>query len=115
MTKTDLEAQDLFINADDITVFEKDNLFHLEPIPARQYHAEEFQMMQISLEMNLDQLSIERQIYSSLELISDIGGIQAILLSLFGSILSVFNYNNFDTFLASRLFKLKKPQNEIFL
>ena len=65
--------------------------------------------------MNLNQLSINRQIYSSLELISDIGGIQAILLSLFGFILSVFNYNNFDTFLASRLFKLKKPKREIFL
>ena len=87
MTKSELEAQDLLINADDMTQLEKDNLFELELIPARQYNALKNQVMQISFEMNLSLVSIDRQIYSSLELVSDIGGIQAILLSLFGFIL----------------------------
>ena len=101
----------MFINIDDFTQLENDSLFKLETIPARQYNARDYVLMDMSFEMNLNQVVLSRQIYSSLDLISDIGGIQAILLSFCGIVLSIINYDNFDTFLASKLFKLKKSKD----
>lgn len=95
---------------------EADTLYKLETIPARLYNSQtDYRVMDLSFEMNLSQTVISRQIYSTLELISDIGGIQAILLQFFSIILSVFNYRNLNTFLASKLFKLKKGVNETSL
>ena len=62
--------------------------------------------------MNLNLRHIEREGYQSLDLLSDVGGIWAILSSVFASVLTFLNYNNFDTFMASRLFKIKKENTE---
>ena len=64
--------------------------------------------MNISAEMSLDKIEIERSAYTFLDLLSDVGGINAILISIFAGFLSIINYNHFDSFMASRLFKLKK-------
>ena len=64
--------------------------------------------MNINIEMSLDKVDIERENYSFLDVLSDAGGIQSILVSFFSAILAVVNYKHFDTFMASRLFKLKK-------
>ena len=64
--------------------------------------------MNINIEMSLDKLDIERENYSFLDVLSDAGGIQTIFISFFSGILALINYKNFDTFMASRLFKIKK-------
>ena len=38
---------------------------------------------------------------------SDIGGLQGILLSFSMGLLVLLNYNNFDSYLASRLYKIQ--------
>ena len=63
--------------------------------------------MDISIEMNLNQTYQIRECYDMLNLLSDVGGLQTIMLIISGLFVSVFNYENFDTFLASRLFKIK--------
>ena len=64
--------------------------------------------MNISIEMNLDRTNLIRECYDILDLLSDVGGIQTIMLVLTSVVLSVLNYGNFDTFMASRLFKIKR-------
>ena len=61
--------------------------------------------------MSLDKIEIERTAYTFLDVLSDCGGIQAILVSLLQGYLYILNYNHFDTFMASRLFKLKKEDD----
>ena len=41
-------------------------------------------------------------------MLSDVGGIQGILVSIFSLILTLFNYKHFDAFMASKLYKIKK-------
>ena len=52
--------------------------------------------------------------YTILDLLSDMGGMYSILVAFFAALLALFNYNNFDTFMASRLFKLKKVDADKF-
>ena len=66
--------------------------------------------MDITVEMNLSVKNVERAGYSFFDLLSDVGGMQGLLISCCGTILGVLNYNNFDNYLASRLYKIKdKP------
>ena len=49
-----------------------------------------------------------RKCYGFLDLLSEVGGIIGILMVFFSSVVSSFNYNNFDNYMVSRLFKIKK-------
>ena len=40
-------------------------------------------------------------------MLSDVGGIQGLLSSVCLAIIGVWNYNNFDSYMASRLYKIK--------
>ena len=64
------------------------------------------------LEVNLDQITISRSSYTILDLLSDIGGIQGILTPILGLPLIFLNYKHFETFMASKLYKIKKKDEE---
>lgn len=64
--------------------------------------------MDLTIEMNPDQFVIMRNSYTVFDFLSDIGGIYSIFVAIFGSLLTLFNYNHFDTYMASRLFKIQK-------
>ena len=64
--------------------------------------------MDISFELNLDQIFIMRKCYSIFDLLSDMGGMIGILTGFFSSVAGIFNFNNFDNYMVSRLFKVKK-------
>ena len=85
-----------------------DSLFDLKPQPARSYEKDRFTVMNINVEMSLDKVDIERENYSFLDVLSDAGGIQSIFITVFSVIIALLNYKYFDTYMASRLFKLKK-------
>ena len=51
---------------------------------------------------------IERKNYDLLDAMSDVGGVHSLMISIFGVFLYVINYQNFDSYMASRLFKVKK-------
>ena len=57
--------------------------------------------------MDLDSYNVERSGYNILDLLSNIGGILGMLISIAHLITSIFNYNNFDDYLVTQLFKLK--------
>ena len=68
--------------------------------------------MDLTIEMSLDSQVLARSGYTLLDVISDVGGIQGLLMSLIGVFLGVFNFRNFDNYLASRLFKVVKKSDK---
>ena len=55
----------------------------------------------------MDQTLIERSGYTVLDILSDVGGLQGILISAISFILSVLNHNQLGSYLASQLFTSK--------
>ena len=55
--------------------------------------------------MNMDRTLIERKAYTILDILSDLGGLQGILISGISFLLSILNYNHLNSYLASQLFK----------
>lgn len=94
---------------DDLTELEEDSLFRLNPLTLRPYEKDYDVQMDITIERDLALNILARSGYTILDLLSDVGGMQSILVSGFAIVLAVLNYNYFDTYLASRLFKIKKP------
>ena len=65
--------------------------------------------MDVYFEMNLDVINIKRQNYDVLQLLSDIGGIQGLLVSGFAYLVSIWNYKMFDNNIVHHLYKLVRP------
>ena len=107
ITKTQLFLQDKNIDLDDLTELEDDTIFNVERIWTGTYEKEYDVQMEISFQMNLDKHQVARTGYTILDVLSDVGGIQGLLISFCTIALGVINYNNFDNQLASRLFKIK--------
>ena len=68
--------------------------------------------MEISIEMNLNILSVNRSYYSLLDCLSDIGGILQVLLSGLAFCLLILNYQHMDNFLAVNLFRIGKEERD---
>ena len=60
--------------------------------------------MDITIEMNLNLKVIARAGYTILDFISDVGGIQAMLISLVAWVVAFWNYKMFDNYMVSRLY-----------
>ena len=69
-------------------------------------------VLELLIEVNLDMNLILRENFEILDLLGDVGGMQAILISFFQFVLFFFNYHHFDSFMASKLFKIKKVDDE---
>ena len=57
--------------------------------------------------MSMDQTSIQRNGYTILDLLSDVGGIQGILITGISLVLSILNNNHLENYLVSKLFKFE--------
>ena len=69
--------------------------------------------MEIVVEVNRSLGFVERETYNLLDFFSDVGGTQTVLFSLSMIYLSLVNYEHFDSYIASKLFKIKMSQKEI--
>ena len=65
--------------------------------------------MDLIVEYNLNQVVIARDGFKILDLLSDVGGMQSILMSTVGYLLAIVNYHMLDNFMVSRLYKISKP------
>ena len=66
--------------------------------------------LQLTYEFDLDLYRIDRDVYSILDWIGDIGGLNEGLFVILGIILSYFNYNTFEHFMIEHLF-FKREQS----
>ena len=83
------------LDLDDLTEFEADELFKVESLPIRSYEKDYHTQMNINVEMNLNLEIFEREGYTILDVLSDVGGFQGLLLSCFAIIISIANYEHF--------------------
>ena len=65
----------------------------------------------LSYEVNLDLSNIERSGYTILDMLAELGGIQAILFGAFRLIVYFLNYNNFASQVAKHFFQMKDNNN----
>ena len=108
ISKTELELQDVnMIMLDDWTKTEMSDLFKLVPQTSYSYEKPDNTWLSITVEMNLDLMTYERTIYTMFDLLSDIGGLSSILISIFAVIASTWNYDKFDNMMVAHLFKIK--------
>ena len=100
------------MDLDDLTSLEDSTIFKLEKTDTRPFEFYPEAIMAISFEMDLDLRVIERSIENIVDVMSDIGGFNEIL-SLIGTFfLSIINYQKFDNYLTSKLFKQASPDGE---
>ena len=78
MTQSELELQDLIINANDVTLLNDSSVFNLEKKPTIPYLEESTLLQGIQIDMDPDLTIIERNGYTVLDILSDVGGIQGI-------------------------------------
>ena len=112
ISQTHLYLQDEAINLDDLTELEDGTIFTLEESPIRSYEKDKFVQMDITVEMNLDEFVIARDGYTFLDYLSDIGGMQGLLISGVAYFLAFWNHNYFDNYMVTRLFKIEKKNEQ---
>ena len=91
-----------------MTELEDITLFTLEPLPARSYEKDFDTWFDLTIEMNLNLELIQRNGYTVLDLLSDVGGILEISTIVITYFLAFWNYNHLENFLVTRLYKLEK-------
>ena len=65
------------------------------------------------IERSLDVLKVERTVSTLTDLMSDVGGFFGLLV-MFGRVFSrLWNFNSFNNFLVTRLYKVIKPKEKI--
>ena len=111
VSKTHLELQDYVVNLDTITEQNILTPFKLEQLPSSTQELRKGIQMELTFELNLDLAVIQRVGYTLIDLLSDIGGVQAILVTLISMFVWLCNYNNFDNHMASQLFKTHKEDS----
>ena len=92
------------IDLDELTVLEDFSVFKVEAMSPRSYEKDLNVQMDISIEMNLDLGVLARSGYTFIDVLSDIGGIQSILISFISILMAVTNYKHFDSTMATQLF-----------
>ena len=109
-----MELQDYdIVQLDYLTRIDIDNLFRIEKQEVMPYEKFDNTWISVTIERSLNMMHYERKVYTGLELLSDVGGFNGMLLLLFGIISNIWNFNNFDNFMVTRLFKIKKPKDEL--
>ena len=59
-----------------------------------------------TVEVDLALQTYERSIYTMFEMLSDIGGLTGIFISIFSIFIAIWNFNVLDNFIVSRLYKI---------
>ena len=77
-------------------------------VNSREYEGDPDDLVIITIEMNLDMIYVKRLTYGFLDLLSEMGGFASAFTAAASLILYFFNYQNFEKFMASKLFKIER-------
>ena len=98
VVKTEVELQDLHVDLDDVTVYDADSLFELKMQPSRVAGevSRAGKIHDIHFEMGKEKKVLQRHIYTVLDLLSDVGGVQGFLITFFAIIVTCLNKDHFE-------------------
>ena len=107
MSKTELSLQDLPVNLDEITELQDSSVFQVEQTRLVPFVNEADLIQGFQIEMNQDLTIIERTGYTILDIFSDVGGLQGILVSAITMLLNLWNYNHLNAYILAKLFTVR--------
>ena len=87
------------LRENDLTELEDGTVFSLEEMSIRSYEKDKHVQTDIRIEMNLSEMTVARDGYTFLDFLSDIGGMQGLLISAVAYFLFFWNYNFFDNYI----------------
>lgn len=107
---TDLRLQDTYYQFSALTEDDR-QIFKNEFEQIRPYEFPDHVHMQVTYEFDLNLYRIDRDVYSLLDWIGDVGGLNEGLGIMLTLILSIVNFNNFEHYLVKHLYR--KPEDPI--
>ena len=115
ITRAEAELQDLYLDFDSLTAYEVQTLYDIKQGQSRIVGlASEgsWSPMMFSFQMSLSKQILKRSHYSMLDFLSDIGGMQGLLLVSFGFLNAILNSQNSEELLIAKLFKFREENEE---
>ena len=113
--RAEAELQDYYLDADSLTAYEDETVFDVKQGQPRIYglvSEASWPPMMFSFQMSMSKQILKRSHYSLLDYLSDIGGMQSLLLVSFGFLNAILNSQNSEELLISRLFKFKEERDD---
>ena len=107
---SDLQLQDKIWQWGTWTVQIVENIFSVLQVGMRPYEFPNNVHVSVTFELNLNLRVIERQVYSVLDWLGDIGGLGEAAFFLGTMFLAIFHYGKFDSMMIRELFQVKKVQ-----
>ena len=98
---------------DEVTLTNLTDLFTVRKVDVLPFEMPDKFWVSVSFEMDLNIMQFERKLYTVFDMLSDVGGLLGILTSICALLNAIWNYQAFDNFMVSRLFKIKRPKDEI--
>ena len=108
---TEISLQDRLVQYGELTEIAEDQIFRKKEEGVKVVKRERDLLVEIYFELDYDKTVIERQIYTVLDFLSDIGGIQSIFMIIFSVVLFTVNYKRPEAFIASKLYKIKRTDD----
>ena len=102
-----MNLQDNLITLDEYTEFQT-SVFGVELSPGLPYSRNNPTLSRIILELNPDMIEITRDVYTFLDLLSDIGGIQGMLIGLVSQFFVYWEYNQLENYMISKLYGVNR-------
>jgi len=92
---------------------ERQDLFRIQRKEILPYEESNSVWLSITFEMSLDLITYEREVYTFLMMLSDIGGLAGALVTLLSLFMTLWNFKAFDNYLVSKLFRVKRQLSSI--
>ena len=90
---------------DDLTLTEMDHLFTITRQQTIPYEKSDAVQFSVTFERDLTLETIERQMYTIFDMLSDLGGLSEMLMFISLAILAGWNFLSFESYLVSLLYK----------
>ena len=90
----------------------EDEIFGIKPLTVRPYEYFDNVHIAITFEFELNYYRIDREAYNMLDWLGDLGGLKEALMIILGFIFGLFNYNSFENFLVSQLYRAETEKDK---
>ena len=103
----------MFFMLGDTTKQERQDLFRVNRKETMPYEFSDNVWLSITFEMSLDLIEYEREVYTFLMMLSDIGGLAGALVTLLSLFMALWNFKAFDNYLVSKLYRVRREEDTI--